>query len=508
MRKNFFLFLMMMLAFASLNSGCGGSSSPSLVDESSYNPPNLTEEQLIELAETQVDPSEFDLAELNELYADSGFKAADIAINVEEQLARRIWLEAAGFFAGNGKYSGGNYGAMTTSITEHPQPDGSIMLIRQSRFLYVYRWTDPDYEVFDERITSTVKQHKYTESGCQHGVHGTDCVGLIWNAAYRAGITLWAAEGTNRRRWGPSTLTTASKWKEWFKNAKDVSSEIGSSKPQPGDIVSYLWYDKDGNKCEHVGIAAKVRDGDNDRIVIIHCAGRTESDYTCEEYKTAGETSSILNERYPVNGVTAHEYNANSGITYFGLEKKRLRLYVPSEQPEEPTTPNEPTTPVNPEEPTTPNEPSQPENNTPSTPNNGTISASSLNGTWTGTGSGTGFNSNVTGPVSINTEVRYTISNVSEESGTADIQIYDRTTNSQYGIDLVRNWQDASQFSMKSSGTNSWTFSREYSDGADTIIITLDDESNGTLILNGGMFNEDNPSDYTTYDITCKITKQ
>ncbi|MBR0168683.1 MAG: hypothetical protein IJQ08_08420, partial [Synergistaceae bacterium] len=220
------------------------------------------------------------------------------------------------------------------------------------------------------------------------------------------------------------------------------------------------------------------------------------------------ETSSILNERYPVNGVTAHEYNANSGITTFGLEKKRLRLYVPSEQPEEPTNPNEPTTPVNPEEPTTPNEPSQPENNTPSTPNNGTISASSLNGTWTGTGSGTGFNSNVTGPVSINTEVRYTISNVSEESGTADIQIYDRTTNSQYGIDLVRDWQDASQFSMKSSGTNSWTFSREYSDGADTIIITLDDESNGTLILNGGMFNEDNPSDYTTYDITCKITKQ
>ena len=72
----------------------------------------------------------------------------------------------------------------------------------------------------------------------------------------------------------------------------------------------------------------------------------------------------------------------------------------------------------------------------------------------------------------------------------------------------MRNWQDASQFSMKSSGTNSWTFSREYSDGADTIIITLDDESNGTLILNGSMFNEDNPSDYTTYDITCKITKQ
>ena len=58
------------------------------------------------------------------------------------------------------------------------------------------------------------------------------------------------------------------------------------------------------------------------------------------------------------------------------------------------------------------------------------------------------------------------------------------------------------------SGANSWTFSKEYSDGADTIIITLDDESNGTLILNGSMFNEDNPSDYTTYDITCKITKQ
>lgn len=146
--------------------------------------------------------------------------------------------------------------------------------------------------------------------------------------------------------------------------------------------------------------------------------------------------------------------------------------------------------------------------NTPSNPQTGTISANSLNGTWTGSGSGTGFNSRVTGPVAINTEVRYTISNVSETSGTADIQIYDRTTNSQYGIDTVRDWQHSSQFSMTNSGANSWTFSREYSDGADIIILTLNSASSGTLRVNGGMWNEDNPSDYTTYDVTCNVTKQ
>ena len=150
----------------------------------------------------------------------------------------------------------------------------------------------------------------------------------------------------------------------------------------------------------------------------------------------------------------------------------------------------------------------QPVNDTPSNPQTGTISANSLNGTWVGSGSGTGFNSGVTGPVAINTEVRYTISNVNEASGTADIQIYDRTTNSQYGINVVRDWQHSSQFSMANWGANSWTFSREHSDGADTIILTLDSPSSGTLTVNGGVWNDDGLSSYTTYEVTCKVTKQ
>lgn len=172
--------------------------------------------------------------------------------------------------------------------------------------------------------------------------------------------------------------------------------------------------------------------------------------------------------------------------------------------PETPTSPDNPATPDNPttpENPTTPDNPATPDN-----PESGTISAISLNGTWTGTGSGTGSNSGITAPV--NTEVRYIISNVNEASGTADIQIYDRTTNSQYGVNLVRDWRHASQFSMTSSGANSWAFHRIYSDGEDNIVITLNSATSGTLYLTGTMWNEDNPSDRTTYDITCNITKQ
>ncbi len=489
-----FFTLAMLSVTAFLTGGCGGSSSgTSGVDEAYYEPPNLTEAQLIELARTQVASSDFDLEEPSASFsADASFTAADNIANLEEYRSRRIWYEAANLFASNNWYLGGNQGQISTSITQHPQSDGTTITIRQSRYLYVYRWTNPDYEVIDERLSSVVKQHKYTNSGCQHGVHGTDCVGLIWNAANNAGITLWAAEGTNRRRWGPSTLTTASKWTAWFSNAQDVSSEIGRSKPKPGDIVSW--------GTGHVGIAAKVKDSDNDRIVIIHCTGKTNGDYTCSEYKTAGETSSTLNEAYPVNGVTAHEYNVNSGITAFGRESKRLRLYVEANSGQQ-----------NQENQNQQDNHNQ-QNNSPSNPTTGTITANSLNGTWTGTGSGTGTNRGITAPVT--TELRYTFRNVNEAAGTAEIDIYDRTTNTQYGVDIQRGVNYGNQtgggrnFSVTHSGTNQWTFHANYSDGEDNITITLTSPTTGTLRLSGVAWDEDNPSDRTTFDITCNITKQ
>lgn len=479
--------VLILVAAAVLSGGCGGGSSSVNTNDPYYEPPNLTETQLIELGQTQVNPSEFDLPELHETEtSESSFKAAASAS--ENALARKVWTEAVKLFTEGARY---------TRVTEHPQSDGTNIYIRQSRYVYVYRWVTGPYEVEDERLTVLAKQHKYREKGCQHGMFGTDCVGLIWNAANNAGITLWGAQ--SKSRIGPSGLTSAPNWKAHFPNADDVSDEIGTLPPKPGDIVSW------SGTYNHVGIVAKVTDNNEERIVIIHCTGRTDNDYLCSEYKEAGEADSMLNEAYPVNGVTAHDYSVTSGIPVFGRESRRLRLALDSTS-EEPGNQVTPITPITPENPTTPETPTTPVNPVPPDSGGGTISASALNGTWTGTGSGTGSSNGVTAQVQ--TELRYIISNVNETSGGADIQIYDRTTDSQYGVNIVRDWGDSVRFDMTKSGGNSWTFHRSYSDGEDNITITLRSENSGTLQLNGSMWNEDNPSDRTTFNITCNITKQ
>lgn len=390
-------------AFCGGNSagGCGGSGGDSVAldtqqeDTSYYEPPNLTEEQLIELAQTQVDPSEFDLAELNEetISADI-FKESDTALYSHR--VRKIWTEAARLFS---RPLSANQ-ATIRGVTRHPQTDGTDIFIGQRRYVYVLRWTYPKdhYEVDNENITAPAVQHNFTSS-CQHGVYGTDCVGFIWNAANNAGVTLWGA--TSRSRIGPSGLTTAAAWRDFFPQAKDVSSEIGKSKPQPGDIVS--WILSDGG--QHVGIAARVSDNNKEKIVIMHCTGKTDSGYTCSEYKQAGETPSMLNESYPVNGVTAHEYNVSSGINIFGQEKERLRLYVASEsEQQEQNQSNENQNQNQEQEPQNQNQ-NQPVDNTPGNPETGTITANSLNGTWTGSGSGTGTYGGITAPVNTGLDI-------------------------------------------------------------------------------------------------------
>lgn len=251
----------LLFAAAILAGSCGGSGGDSVAldtqqeDTSYYEPPNLTEEQLIELAQTQVDPSEFDLAELNEetISADI-FKESDTALYSHR--VRKIWTEAARLFS---RPLSANQ-ATIRGVTRHPQTDGTDIFIGQRRYVYVLRWTYPKdhYEVDNENITAPAVQHNFTGS-CQHGVYGTDCVGFIWNAANNAGVTLWGA--TSRSRIGPSGLTTAAAWRNFFPQAKDVSSEIGKSKPQPGDIVS--WILSDGG--QHVGIAARVSDNNKEK---------------------------------------------------------------------------------------------------------------------------------------------------------------------------------------------------------------------------------------------------
>ena len=135
-----FFTLAMLSVIAFLTGGCGGSSSSSNsgVDEVYYEPPNLTEAQLIELARTQVASSDFDLEEPSASYsADASFTAADNITDLEEYRSRKIWYEAANLFASNNWYLGGNQGHISTGITQHPQPDGTTLTIRQSRYLYV-----------------------------------------------------------------------------------------------------------------------------------------------------------------------------------------------------------------------------------------------------------------------------------------------------------------------------------------------------------------------------------
>ncbi|MBQ3458632.1 MAG: hypothetical protein IJG30_06715, partial [Synergistaceae bacterium] len=197
------LVVAMMLFCVIASGGCGGSStSDSDSHEAYYEPPKLTEEQLLELGQAQVDPSEFNLPELN---------ASEVAVSdaaSENALARKVWTEAVKLFTEGARY---------TRVTEHPQPDGTNILIRQSRYVYVYRYVQPEYEIDDESLSTPAVQHKDRDTACQHGMYGTDCVGMIWNAANNAGVTLWGAK--SKSRVGPLGLATKSTWQSYFPNA-------------------------------------------------------------------------------------------------------------------------------------------------------------------------------------------------------------------------------------------------------------------------------------------------
>ena len=124
---------------------------------------------------------------------------------------------------------------------------------------------------------------------------------------------------------------------------------------------------------------------------------------------------------------------------------------------------------------------------------NNTISYEALAGTWTGSnGSGSGQNNKYLPgqrvPVKVE-NLEYSVRNIK----------YSEASKTGGGF---------STFTMTNSGQNSWTFSREYSDGEDNVTITLQSENAGRLRNVGSLINENDPSDRTDFDFTCDVTKQ
>ncbi|MBQ3396703.1 MAG: hypothetical protein IJG55_10340 [Synergistaceae bacterium] len=148
---------------------------------------------------------------------------------------------------------------------------------------------------------------------------------------------------------------------------------------------------------------------------------------------------------------------------------------------------------------------------------NNTISYEALEGTWTGSnGSGSGQNNKYLPgqrvPVKVE-NLEYSIRNINyseaSKTGTAELSLKEHVTNEQYGVNSNRDWGGGfSTFTMTNSGQNSWTFSREYSDGEDNVTITLQSENAGRLRNVGSLINENDPSDRTDFDFTCDVTKQ
>ncbi len=146
-----------------------------------------------------------------------------------------------------------------------------------------------------------------------------------------------------------------------------------------------------------------------------------------------------------------------------------------------------------------------------------TVSYEALAGTWIGSnGSGSGQNDKYLPGQKIAVKVEsieYTIRNInySEETktGTAQLSLAEVITNERFNVNTNRNWLGGfDTFEMTNTGKNSWTFSREYSDGEDHITLTLQSETTGRIRNVGFMLNEDDHSDRTDFDFTCNVTKQ
>ncbi len=142
------------------------------------------------------------------------------------------------------------------------------------------------------------------------------------------------------------------------------------------------------------------------------------------------------------------------------------------------------------------------------------VSISSLQGTWSASGNGTGTDPRSPGvSLSLTAEqVRLEIDNIkfSETSGegVADViftgRILDISSNTRH----IRTWAYSIPYDMKREGVSSWSFSTEYIDGEDKITLTLTSPNKAILRWEGANWDDDFPDERDTFDITCTAQKK
>ena len=142
------------------------------------------------------------------------------------------------------------------------------------------------------------------------------------------------------------------------------------------------------------------------------------------------------------------------------------------------------------------------------------INITSLQGKWTGDGSGKGTDPRQPGvTLSLNAEdVMLEVENIkfSETTGEgmADVIFTGQITDISGNTRHLRSWAYSIPYDMKREGVSSWSFSTEYLDGEDKITLTLTSPKTAILRWEGANWDDDYPEERDTFDVTCTAAKK
>ena len=142
------------------------------------------------------------------------------------------------------------------------------------------------------------------------------------------------------------------------------------------------------------------------------------------------------------------------------------------------------------------------------------VSITSLQGRWSGEGSGTGTDPRQPGvSLSLTAEgIVLEIDNIkfSETTGEgmADVIFMGRILDINNNVRHLRSWAYSIPYDMKKEGASSWSFSTEYLDGEDKITLTLTSPTKGILRWEGANWDDVYLEDRDTFDITCSVQKK
>ena len=142
------------------------------------------------------------------------------------------------------------------------------------------------------------------------------------------------------------------------------------------------------------------------------------------------------------------------------------------------------------------------------------VSITSLQGKWTGDGSGKGTDPRQPGvTLSLNAEdVVLEVENIkfSETTGEgmADVIFTGQITDISGNIRHLRTWGYSIPYDMKREGVSSWSFSTEYLDGEDKITLTMTSQKTAIIRWEGANWDDDYPEERDTFDVTCTTAKK